>query len=214
MAQVTERNGVHVETSKSNITVDNVKSTEFSKPGFMQAQLRQVITTKSNYPSARVGNSLNDSLFAVNEFAGIELKEFTSNETRIAWMDVPTGTTVEDVVARLAKAPKANLYKILSNSPILTEEQKSSIERGQRTMDFFAGRQAVRYPDGVEKDGVDVSGQLIPDQNGNIQYKVNAFSSVGADDIDNRTTNIEEHYFSPELLAEFKGAGVIEGQNI
>lgn len=212
--QSNQSNQVVTQVVYGPITVDKVDKGQFTKAGFMQATLRQVVTRYDSYPTARVGNSLSDSLFAESEFSAIERKDFENKETRIAWMDVPEGTTVKDVEERLKLAKTARLYKILSNAPILTKEQLSSIERGQKTMDDFAKTQVVRYSPGTMKNGVDVSGQVIPDPNGNVQYKVNHFSSVGADDIDSRTTNKEAHYVSPEIKAELVGASVIAGQTV
>lgn len=193
--------------TRSKVVVESITKGQFSKPGFMQAQLRQVVTTDSKYPSARVGNSLSDTLFSIEEFPGVEMQNFTNTENRLAWVGVPEGTTVEKAQSRIPET--ACIYKILSHSPILTEEQKSSIDRGQKSMDDFATSQAVRYPDNHATN----PGALIL-KDGKIQYRATFYSKVALEDQDLRTNNASEYYAPAELLAELQGAGVIAGQEL
>lgn len=206
------KTAIRTQVTKGPITVDDIHVSDFQKDGTESAQLRQVINVKSFYPSKRVDNNMQDNMFSLDEF-GFEETEFESIENRVAFTDVPKGTTVETVLARIAANPTACLYKVLSNEPIITDNQEFAIQQGLRTKDEFANTQVVRYPEGTVKDNIDVSGQIVLDKNGNVQYRRVFFSMKAKEDIDNRSTTVKG-YVSPEIEMELKGASVIEGQKI
>jgi len=198
-------------TSKSSISVSRVFKSDYQKSGTATAELKQVVTVRSFYPTKSIKNNLQDNIFSMGEF-GFQEREYQNKETRVTWIDVPEGTTVEQVVAKLAVNPKATLYKILSNKPILSDTEEYAVNSPELpvTIDTFANRQAIRYPDGHEK-----AGQLATDSNGKIQYRRIAFSVNGAEDRDLRTSGPEDFYASPELEAELNNrAVVVEGQSI
>lgn len=209
-----QNNEIRKEVSKSQITVDHVKSGTYTKAGMEQAQLRQTVTTTSYYPSAKAGNSLSDNLFSQSEFTSVVDKTYTSHETRIAWINVPEGTTPEDIVARLAAAPEACIYKILSNKPILTNEQVQAISAGLKDMDDFAKTQVIRYSEGTkDAQGNDIGGQIVLDTNQKVQYKATFFSNSVKEDVDERTADNE--MYAPEfLMEEIEGAVALAGQTI
>lgn len=211
-----QQQGPRREVSKSPITVDKVDYGLFPKAGMEQAQLRQIVNVKSFYPAARIQNSMSDQLFGVNEFASLEEKEFDSTETRVAWMPVPEGTTVETVQERLAKNPGAHLYRVLSNYPVFTEEQEQAIKAGLKTKDELAMKQIVRYPEGSrDAANLDISNEMILDQQGRIQYKQNYFTADAAkEDIDRRSKDPEDYYVPQELIEEHQGAKASIGQTI
>lgn len=206
-------NGVRVEISKSAIVLDEIKKGENQKAGTLTAQLRQKITTKSTYPSKKVDNNLQDSLFSIEAF-GFEGKDFTSEENRVAWIPVPEVATKDQVQAMLDKANAngACIYKVLSNAPILTDDQKYAIQAQLRTMDDFANAQVVRYPENTQVNGVDVSNQLVLDKAGNVQYRRTFFSATSKEDIDQRDAN--NIFMSMEIAAELEGASVLAGQKL
>lgn len=208
---------IRTEKSTSEIGVDEIFKSDFQKEGTMSAQLRQSVTIDAYYPTKKTTNSLHDNLFTTEEF-GFSEQKYTSVENRVCWMDVPTGTTIEQVISRIKSNPKSCLYKILSNKPILTDNQEYAVAQGQRTYDEFASTQVVRYPKdttiGEGEDARDVSGQIVLDTNGKVQYRRVFFSVNGKDDIDLRTKNIEEQYISEEIKMELEGASVLEGQKI
>lgn len=197
------------------ITVDHVMSSQFDKPGTQQAQIRQQITVKSYYPTAQIVNSKSDNLFARSEFSTLSEREFTNVENRVTWMIVPEGTTAADVESRLKQHPKAIIYREISNRPILTDNQMLALNAGLQTMDDYANRQVLRFAEGTTDDetGEDLSGQLILDPNGKVQYRVNFFSMDGKADVDHRNKDKADFYASPEIMEEI-GAGNLLNQTM
>lgn len=202
--------GKRVETSKSAITLDKIYKSDYQKPGTLTAQLRQVMTTKSYYPSKQVTSDLGANLFEAGDF-GFEEKDFTSVENRIAWIDVPETYTEEQVKSKLLEANQkgACLYKILSNKPIVTNHQQYSISVGNKTMDDFANTQVVRYSEGSDK-----AGQIILDENNKPQYRKIFLWNTPMHDQDIRNSDPNDVYMSAEIKAELEGASVMQGQTI
>lgn len=166
------------------ITVDEIRP-HLSNQKKEQAQLRMVIT--STYPEARVGNQLNDSVFGFEDFGFGEGQSF--EEKRVAWMDVPKGTTKEQVEAKLKQYPNARLFRIMSLEPIITEEQIRAAQNGISTYtdpetgevkpcdeDYYRNRQQVINPETEEP--------IL--YNGLPQYRVIGFSVNGKKDVDLR----------------------------
>lgn len=180
------------------ISVSRVYQSDFQKEGTLTAELKQTIEIQSFYPSKSVTNSLNQNIFNTQDF-GFEEQKFDSSETRVAWIDVPVGSTVESVMDKLKSVPNATLYRIMSNRPILADSDKYAIDNPnlQVTIDDYANRQAVRYGENHPD-----AGKLVLDANGKIQYRRIAFSLSKVDDIDSRTSNPADFYASPELLSE------------
>ena len=149
----------------------------------LNATLR--MSVNATYPEAGVGNSLNDSVFAIKDFGFGDGDTF--EEKRVAWIDVPVGLTVEQVQAQLDNFPKARIYKILSLEPVLTDQQKNAMANGVSfytndagkqepiTMDYYLERQLVI--DGDEQPAL---------YKGHRQYRVTPFSQDGQADIDMR----------------------------
>lgn len=205
-------NRIRKEVSKSPLTVGKIYKSDYQKEGTLTAELRQAVTTKSFYPSKSVANSLQDNVFATTDF-GFKDKEYETTENRVAWIDVPLGSTVESVTAKLAAFPNANLYRILSNKPILSDTEQYAIEAPELdvTLDVFAERQVVRYPDTAEEN----AGELATDTNGKIQYRRIAFSSKETVDQDIRTAEPSDFYATPELEAELNGGvNVMQNQSL
>lgn len=181
-----------------SISVSRVYASEYQKEGALTAELKQTIETQSFYPSKSVSNSLNANIFSTQDF-GFEEKQFDSSETRVAWIDVPMGSTPETVMAKLQSIPDATLYKILSNRPILSDSDVYAVNSSelQVTNDSIANRQAIRYganhPD---------AGKLVLDVNGKIQYRRVCFSLTKMEDQDKRTADPADFYASPELQSE------------
>jgi hypothetical protein len=136
------------------------------------AELRQDIT--SIYPT-RQANS--EGLFSEEEY-GLEGQSFKS--TRVCWIDVPKGTTVEQVQARIDAFPKACIKRIMSMKPILSEAQTAGIAKGLTSLETIAEKQLVK-----DKDG------NIVLYNGCKQYKKNQASWAGDPDIDLRPARVE-----------------------
>lgn len=210
----TTTNGVKHTVTASAISLDKIYKADYQKPGTMTAQLRQTVTTVSEYPSKKVDNNLQANIFDAEDF-GFEMQEFTSTEERVAWIPVPEKTTAKDLKAKLELANKAGavIYRVLGNQPILSDDQKYAINQGLRTTDDFAATQAVRYPEGTtDKAGVDVSGKLVLDKAGNVQYRRTFFWLTPMEDKDVRGTATP--YVSPELAKELAGEDVMQGQSL
>lgn len=209
MQEAQER--IRKEVSKSPISVSRVYTSDYQKEGTLTAELKQTVTTKSFYPSKSVANSLQDNIFSMADFK-FEEQEYTNNEVRVAWIDVPVGMTVEQVTAKLQTNPNAGLYRILSNKPIISDTEQYAIDSAELevNLDTFANRQAVRFPNGHPQEG-----ELAFDTNGKIQYRRVAFSVAGIEDKDIRTSEPSDFYASPELEAEINnGVHQMESQSI
>lgn len=197
--------GIKRITSKGVLAVDGEKGlyvSEWQKKGTKTAQLRQTVTTTSEYPSAKVSNNMNDNIFEESEF-GFDAQVFESIQNRVAWINVPEALTIKEVEERLAKFPGATLYRVLDNRPILTDDQNYAIGAGLRTMDNFAASQVVRYPEDHET----MPNMIIADKAGKIQYKAVFFSNTPKEDTDNRIADLAYGYASEELKAEFAAQG-------
>jgi hypothetical protein len=202
-------NSIRKETVKTVVTLDaDLYESEFQKEGTQTAQLRQVHTTKSWYPSKKIDSSLQDNIFSMTDF-GFEEEAYESVENRVCWINVPENATKDDVEGKLPK--DCTLYKILSNHPILTEDQVYAIDNiSGIDEDTYANRQVVRYPEGNRKEG-----QIVLDKNNKPQYRAVFFSAKEVADVDRRTVVADEFYASPDILAEMnQDASVIVGQQL
>lgn len=195
-----ENQGVKRASTKSAVTLDSITRSMFQKDKTMTAMLRQTVNTVSEYPSARVANDKQDNLFGIAEF-GFTSQSFDSVENRVAFIDIPEGVTAEIVKAKLAAAPQSCIYKALSNKPILTSDQQSSLDRGiTASLDVFANAQVVRYPANHAN-----AGQIILDNNGKVQYRATFFSQTAKADEDFRTADVSDVYVSEAINAELAG---------
>ena len=154
----------------AKITVDKVEQDQY-KADLFSAQIRQIVTKV--YPSASISNNMQDSLFSADKF-DLEGSEF--NETRVCWIKVPKGSTVETVQAELDTIPTARIYKVLAHEPILTDGQEYALEQGLNDLATFENAQLVRDND---------SNPILDD--GAMQYSVKYFSKDGKEDEDRRT---------------------------
>jgi len=152
------------------ITVDSVAVHTY-KPNISQAQLRQVVTT--TYPSVRIGNSKTSNLFSLDAFNLPDGQSFDS--TRVTWINVPNGTTVEQVQAALAAKPQSRIYRQISFKveDVMTAEQRQSVGAGLRTIAEFQDQLRVRKTDGTEIEGP-------------AQYRQNFFADTAKADDDFR----------------------------
>lgn len=211
--QTTVPQGIQRIESKGAITLDNIKPSQFKvdlqgNAKALSAQIRQIFTVVSKYPSMKIDSDMQDNLFSALEF-GATTQDFTSKEQRVAWIDVPLKTTEDEMKAKLVAANTAGavIYKVLSNAPIFDSNQKAGINAGLTTEDILANSQAIRYPVGHSQEG-----QLIKDKRSNVQYRRTFFSSKPHADIDVRDG--VDVYVTPEIEAELKGASIMEGQSL
>lgn len=199
MNTVSNTQGVRKETSKGSLEVSRVHATQWQKEGTLTAEIKQTVTTKSYYPSKSVSNNLKDNPFSTSEF-GFSESEYSSEERRVAWVEVPTDSTVESMEARLATFPEATIYKILANHPILSDTQEYAIEAGLTSKEIIADKQVVRYGEGHPQ-----AGQLILDKVGKPQYKQTFFKRTAKEDEDLRTEDPADFYSTSEVRVELAG---------
>lgn len=207
--------GVKKQVSVSNITLDKVSvSGEFQKPGTLTAQIRQLVKTISSYPSKKTGSDMQANIFSTEEF-GFGTQDFESIENRVAFLLVPEGTTEDAVKAKLEAANKASacIYRVLSNEPILDENQKYAIAAALRTKEMFANTQVVRYPDTEDNRVKGVAGKIWTDPQGHVQYRRTFFWNSSKADIDLRGG--KSAYFStPEINEELEKDMAMKGQSL
>lgn len=196
---ITTSTGVTRTQKRTIVKVTAIAKGNFQREGTMTAELRQIVETLSRYPGMQIANEMEQNVFSVDDFKNIKPQEFTSKETRVAWIDVPVGTTAEQVQAKISN--KASLYRVLSNAPILTSGHKNAIARGLVTKDKIADGQVLRYPAGNDKEG-----QIILDSEGRVQYRKIFFWNEPKEDVDLRGT--VEEYRSPKIAAELGSAPV------
>lgn len=149
----------NIKITRSGVTCDNTKPHLF-KEDFFSAQLRETIT--KHYPSAQVKTG---GFFSLEQFDLPAGSEYTS--TRVAWIDVPADTTVEQVQAAI-KADSC-IYNIISFNlqDVLTDNQKYAISEGLQTEEFFEEKFRVRG-----KDGEELPGRAIYKQNfGSVDFR-------------------------------------------
>lgn len=137
-----------------------------------QAQLRQIVETI--YPEVR-GNDL----FSSDDFGG-EGSKYES--TRVMWIDVPAGTALEEVQARLDKFPNARIQRTLGLKVHLTDAQIQARIAGinTKTDAEYAASQMVK----------DEQGQPVL-YHGKPMYRVYSLSLNGDADIDLREQQLE-----------------------
>ncbi len=185
------------------ISIDKVEASTYQKKGTLTAQVRQVVKIISYYPAMKPTNSMTDNLFEASEFTGTEEQPFESVENRVAFFNVPSNATKEEVEKRLASNLKSCIYKVLDNHPILTTEQRSAIQAGITTKDTIANAQVVRYPENAtDAGGNNIGGKIIADPNGKVQYRATYFSAIGKEDIDVRDDDMNNQYLTQEIEAE------------
>lgn len=166
-------NNTGIKVQFGPLKVRKVEEDKYKK-GMFQAELEQVVTTI--YPSAKVKSSKSDNIFSMEDFGIEDGKAFTS--TRVTWMKVPAGSTVESVTAKLAEFPNAKIRREIANDVelVMTEEQLNSLysdEFPDYTLEFARDKFLVRGKDG----------EALPV----VQYSQNFFSADGKADVDLRT---------------------------
>ena len=208
---------IRKEVQVGQLTVSRVFQNMYQKEGTVTAELRQAVVTKSYYPSKQIANEMQDNIYGQGDF-GFEEQEYTNTENRVSWIDVPVGTTKEQVEQKLATFQAAGLYRVLSNHPILTSSQVYAVNNGITTKEIIAESQIVRFPEGAEN-----AGKIALDLNGKPQYRgiffaTNIGEGEGAKhDIDSRTTVPEDYFASDAIKMELASIGTeagVEGQTL
>lgn len=191
-------NALRTNRKYGKITVDGIAKSNFQKEKTMTATLRQIIEIVAYYQGKQANDSLTDSIYSNDEF-GFGEQEFASTETRVCFLNIPEGETEENLLAKLEKATKARIWKCLSNHPILSTQQTNSITRGLKTMDEYANKQVIRYPEGHA-----MAGEIIV-RNGKVEYKIQRLSAIGKPDEDFRNSTPGDFYVSDDIRTELAG---------
>lgn len=207
--QSATNNGIRSVVESSPVAFEKMYKNDIQKEGTLTAQIRQTIIKSTFYPSKRVDSNMQENLFSTEEF-GFGEQQFDGKEERVAWILVPENITEAAIMAKLAAANSngACIYKVLSNEPILDDNQKYAISQQLRTLNHYANAQAVRYPENHDT----TPNKLILDKEGNVQYRRTYFWLTPKEDQDIRST--AKVYVSPEIAAELNGASVLQGQTI
>jgi len=95
----------------SNVEVTNINKPKYPKAGMAYAELKQT-TKKVYYNSAQISD-----LFKEEQ----TIKE--RDEVRVTWILIPENKTKKEVQERLNRYPNIRIKKVLSNNPILEENQ-------------------------------------------------------------------------------------------
>ena len=207
---------IRKEVTKSTLVVARVYPHAFNNKK-MTAELKQTVTTKSFYPSTQISNNLSGNIFTTADF-GFTDTEHTNSSIRVSWIDVPLGSTVESVTAKLAEYPQATLYTLMGNRPFITDAQDYSIKSPEidLTLDHIANQQVIRG----RKDNSEELEIKLDSRTGKIQYRMVGFSAVAKEDIDVRDSDPTNTYSTPEIDAELavptvnEESVVITGQSL
>lgn len=170
----------------SSIVVEALERNKFS--GKLQARISSIETITSVYGIKNGASSLDSPLFPSKDFG--EGETHVNESKRVFFLSVPDNMdTVEKVQEHLKNFPNLHLFRILSNKPILSNEDLAAIENGKLTLDTKANSQVVR----------DNEGRLVGFE-GKPQYKRICLSTEFKEDEDLR--NSEGAYTSPEIWEE------------
>ena len=183
------------------ITVDEVGQNPWNN-GKDRAQLRQRRITA--YPAATVNSENTDNLFELSAF-GLDTAE-EHESVLVGWLDVPVGTSVQEVEKQLKKFPNATIFRIMGNhiEDVLTKGQLYAaysdeypdydIDKAKRShIVMLPQKDGSIYP--ITKDGIllteavkmDADGKVteILDETG-LQYRATGFRLEYAEDVDKR----------------------------
>lgn len=163
----------NVQKKFGQITVDSVTAHTMNEKkanaGILNAQLRQTVT--SIYPTMNIKSG---GLFEPNAF-GDAVAGQSYESTRVTWLDVPAGTSVETLQQLLNASPSARIVAVYGNKveDVLLPNEKAAIAAGLQTLEFFEEKRRIRAKDGSE----------LP---GERQYSNFFFDKAGRADIDLR----------------------------
>ncbi len=198
-----------ITTERLPLEVSRVYINEFQKDFTLTAELKQTVISTVTYPPKKsVSHSRQDNPFDLSLFnpSLYEEKVFSRSKVYVAFIEVPLEfDTVEKVREYFKKYPNAIVYKVLSNYPILTEEQDFSLTATedallrQEKLDIIANRQLFAR-----------RGMIVLDPNGKPQFIATYLSLEFREDEDLRTKSFDDYYKNRKVrvlldLAKFNG---------
>lgn len=169
-----ENNNNNIQETRTEVIVELVR--EGLKAAADTAQVRQSVT--KTYPVVQSSTSLSKGLFAANLFG--EGKTFTHD--RVAFVDIPKGSSQEEAQAQLDNFPTACIYKIYSYDvrDVMTEGQKDALDSGfsQKTIAHYEEKFSIPDQDGntVKEDGKVLysSSHFMPEFKADVNLRVKA----------------------------------------
>jgi hypothetical protein len=169
-----------------------------------RAQLRQEVEVTSLFSKRTAQNDLNVALFS-NKELGIEETPQTYISERVAFVDVPKGSTVHDINEYLKQEKLKNLtlYIIRSNHPILTNIEKAVLAAGKtnNTVETLSEKQIARYS---KKHANEEKRNQIMLKNGKPFYSRTCVSTVRKADEDMRTEDPNDVTLHPVMAQELQ----------
>jgi hypothetical protein len=193
---------IRKDVSKSALEVSRVYAANYQKEGTLTAEIKQTVTTNSYYPSKSVSNNLKDNPFSNAEF-GFNETMYSSSQTRVVWVEVPSNSTVESVKAKIASLPESTIYRIYSNQPIISDSQHYAINAGLTSKESIADSQSVRYPEGDPQAG------LLILKSGKPQFKADFFKTTSTEDVDSRNDVADDCFITAKMRAELAGTTMV-----
>lgn len=157
--------------------------------GLLQAEIFQLV--EESYGRS-ANNSRTNSFFKDEDF-GEELKTVTYPSKRVAWINVPEGSTVESIQALCNAAPNARCYRVLSFDPmdIMTDGQRAAWNDPSKydfSRDEWVEKRMVRNLDG----------EIVLDPVfGKPMYRQSFFDKDGREDIDLRPESAQRLGLTP-----------------
>lgn len=177
--------------------MEKIKFVKFVDNAFGKktALIQQKLTVIREVVSGgKVNNSLQAQVFSAEEL-GLkkEIREYT--ETRNYLLQVPINFTAEQIEQKLTNF---RLNRILSNNPILTDEEAYMITSGTGTKTIldYAKSQVVRNSQ---------TGSIVLDNNNKFQFRRITLGTLETEDQDLRTTD-NVGYSNAELVNEYKAS--------
>lgn len=172
-------------SSFSPVVVEVVEKNKFGK---LQARISSIETITSVYGIKNGASSLDSQIFPTIDFG--EGETYKNESKRVFFLSVPESLdTIEKVQEHLNKFPNLHLFRILSNKPILSNEDLAAIDNGKLSLDTKANQQVIRNNEGK-----------IVAFEGKPQYKRICLSTEFREDEDLRHSG--EAYTSPEIWDE------------
>ena len=203
MNKTIETNRGTLEVTLGKVTVDSVGPHPFHEGERDQAQIRQVYIT--HYPSSRPNSSLVEDLFEISEF-GLE-SSLDAENVRVTWIDIPLGTTQQQVEAQLEKFQESTVYRILGDDvrQVMTAGQMHAAhsdeypdydtDKAKRKHVVMRVNQKSGLPVPITKDGQELEGSVTLTENGKVaeiidetgfQYRATGWARNYKEDIDLR----------------------------
>lgn len=175
------KNQIKKTVTKGALTIESVTADKYNDER-MSAQLRQMTTTISEYPS-KGGSDKQSSLLTGSG------ESFKKESLRVCFVPVDLGSTKESVSELIASLPDATIYQIVSTDiqDVLTDGHRYQIEEGGLLLEDLEEKYSIP----VKNKAGDLTSERVSDDEGNTIYRAVYFSADGQEDI-NHLVSISE----------------------